>query len=96
MWYAFVPNFISNENRKLLLEFFAVSNIVKLTSVEELRGNKNALVINTAQKLNLIVVWLILYENTMSSFCNNLHPVHRDCSPLQVCETHEMPKMYEN
>ena len=49
VWYAFVPNFISNENRKLLLEFFAVSNIVKLTSIEELRGNKNVLVINIAQ-----------------------------------------------
>lgn len=48
-----MPNFIS---RKLLLEFFAFSNIVKLTFVEEHRGNKYALVINTVQKLNLIVV----------------------------------------
>jgi hypothetical protein len=37
------------------LEFFVISNILKLTFVE-LRGNKSALVINTVKKLNLIVV----------------------------------------
>ena len=64
-------SFISSENRKLLLEFFAVSNIIKVTFVEELRGNKSALVIKTVQKLNLVVVLLILYESGTSSFWSN-------------------------
>jgi hypothetical protein len=67
VWYAFVPNLISSENRKLLLEFFAVTNIVKLTFDKEIRGNENALVINTAQKpqLNRCVINTVWKRNVI-------------------------------